>query len=821
VSDDINKIGEIRVEGGGFPQSSFPEEASETKESEETSKAGLFFEWAIKIGLYALAFLTPLFFLPFTASVLELNKQFLLFIASFVLAVFWLGKVLTQRKLEIKRSLNNILIVLFLVSVLISSFLSQGRFQSLAGFGGVIAESFLTLVSLALIYFLASNTFKTKEEISLLFGALLCSAILAGVFAFLQLNNIFLFGWDFAKVVSFNTVGSANALEIFLATVLVMAVALFAEGRRPLWQMIVLGASSAILLFMLIALNFGNVWWVLIGVMTLIVGMGIMKQGRSSQTRLIFAMVVLAMALMLTLTKINISKGWLNVPAEVSPSASATLDIDKGALGQHLFFGAGPGTFGYSWELFRSDLINQTIFWNVRFSQGLSKILTMPANLGIVGVGLWVLLLLFFAAWGGIRLMLRKGENWNLALTFYAGWLFLAAMQFFYVFNVTLEFVFWLMMGVALMLLRGLKQSEESESGALSMSFRKDSPLASAFSFLMVIFLVVTISVFYLGFNFWRADVFYQQGLVASASQGNLQTGYDNLVKAANLNTYRDTYMVALSQLSLLRVNEELAKPRSTARDTQVQQLIADSVNFGKAATDINPQNPDNWIQRGTVYNSVIGYLPGAEDWMISSFSESARLEPKNPYAIFQLGAGYKTLSDLNASQAGQDQQKQAKALDYLNKAQEQFEKAVAVKNDYAPAHYQLALIYDQLGKANEAIAKMEITKASYPNDVGIAFQLGLLYYKKQDWTRAQSELERAVAMDQNYSNARYFLGLIYDRNKETQKAIDQFEKIASLNPDNQEVPKILANLKSGKAALDGMIPNNQTVPVQQNMQTR
>jgi len=775
----------------------------------ENSKISSFFESGVKWGLYILAFLLPLFFLPFTTNVLDLNKLFLLFIFTFVLLVFWLAKILTQRKLEIHKSLVNILAVLFLLAVLVSSLAAKSTFQSLIGFGGSFGESLLALVCLGVIYFLVSNTLKTQEEIDMLLFGLLASSFLVGIFAFLQLDGIFIFGWDFAKAAGFNTVGSVNALEIFLAAILVMAVTLFIDNKRPLWQLVVLGGISVMILFLLIFMNFANVWWGLIGVMILVVGFGIVKQGRSSQTRLILAMVVLAMALLLTLTKINISAGWLNIPAEVSPSYQATLQIDKGTLGDRLFFGTGPGTFGYNWELYRSAAINQTIFWNVRFSQGVSKIFAMPSSLGIIGTAFWLLLVLYFAVWGAKKILTKKGEHWTLAFSFYSGWLFLAVMQFIYPTNITLEFMFWLTLGVSLLLLKSLGDSEDAvaEEKITSLSFSKESPLASVFSFLLVIFLVLAISFFYLGFNYWRADALFQEGVKASVNEGNLEKGYNEILKAAGLDTYYDTYLNSLSQVAILRVNQELAQPKSTDRDLKAQQFIADSVNLSKAATDINPQNPDNWIQRGTVYRAVLGYLSGAEDWMITSFSEASRLQPKNPYTYFELGRSYLLLSDFVASQAGDDKDKQAKVVDYLNKAEEQFNKAIEVKSDYSPAHYQLALIYDRQGKIDSAINKMEMTKANFPNDIGVAFQLGLLYYKKQSWDSARVEFERAVTLDQNYSNARYFLGLIYDKQGNKDAAIEQFKKIADLNPDNTEVKTILANLASGRSALYGIAP--------------
>jgi len=115
-------------------------------------------------------------------------------------------------------------------------------------------------------------------------------------------------------------------------------------------------------------------------------------------------------------------------------------------------------------------------------------------------------------------------------------------------------------------------------------------------------------------------------------------------------------------------------------------------------------------------------------------------------------------------------------------------------------------------GKTEEAIEKMETAKQLSPFDVGLAFQLGVLYYSDKQFDKAKVEFERAISLNENYSNARYFLGLIYDRENKKSEAISQFEKIAELNPDNEEVKQILANLKAGKEALKGVTPTQPPI---------
>jgi hypothetical protein len=59
-------------------------------------------------------------------------------------------------------------------------------------------------------------------------------------------------------------------------------------------------------------------------------------------------------------------------------------------------------------------------------------------------------------------------------------------------------------------------------------------------------------------------------------------------------------------------------------------------------------------------------------------------------------------------------------------------------------------------------------------------------------------------------------LGLVYDQKGEKEKAKQEFEIVTQLNPENQEIKKILENLEKGLPALEGITlsqPLIQEVP--------
>lgn len=781
-----------------------------------------FCNWVIKYGLYLLAFLTPLFFLPFNTNILELNKQLLLVVFALLLLIAWIGKMIAEGSMEMKKSWLNIGLALFAVFYLISSILSKNFYQGLVGSGGMISESFFSLVALLIVFFVVVNNIKKREEITNFVFVLICSGLVAGLFSAWQLAGKFLLPWDFAQNASFNTVGSVSAMEVFLATLLVLAAVLFTEIDTVRWRQIFYGVAAGFFLLMILSINFVNVWWALLVVGIVIISLGIINRLQMSQYRLILPMLVLAFAvLMLLPVRLNIFT-WLTMPSEVSPSWSATLDIDRQILKERPIFGAGPGSYSYAYGLYHDKVLNQTDFWNVRFSQGISKIASQPVILGLAGWLTWLVIVIGFGVYGFWSLIRKRGRNWPLALAVFSAWFLLAFLQFLYGTNLSLEFAFWLMLGLSFLSLKTLvkKGSEDTEVEiakipAMSVAFDRTSPFASLLSFAFVVVLVLTISALYLGGSYYYADILYQKGVDAVNVKNDLEGGTVKIKDAVLLNPYHDLYLRTLSQAALQRVTQELAKPQSSQRDANVQNLIATAINIGKRSTDLAPLNVDNWTQRATIYRSVIGYINGAEQWAFDAYNEALKLEPQNPLYYLELGRTYVLASDVLTQAAKTDKDAAAKMKDYLAKAEETLKKSVEMKPDYSSALFELALVYDRAGKSSEAIESMIQTRNLYPQDIGVAFQLGLLYYKKADWAAAKAEFERAVLIDQNYSNARYFLGLVYDQLGNKSAAIDQFNEVAKLNPDNQDIKTILANLRAGKPAIAQVPKQPSQVPIE------
>jgi len=317
-------------------------------------------------------------------------------------------------------------------------------------------------------------------------------------------------------------------------------------------------------------------------------------------------------------------------------------------------------------------------------------------------------------------------------------------------------------------------------------------PKTFLFSLLIVGLMVGAVVGIYFEANRYIAEIYFSKAITASAKNDNDAT-INNISRAIQFWQYDERYFQSLSQAIFFQLNDLLARkdlPQETLR-TQFQNITTNAISAGRQAQGLNPQNPLNNVLLGSIYENLIPFIADASGFALSSYGAAVSLDPQNP-------SNYLALARVEI------------ARNNLDKAVSNLEKALSLKNDYAPARFLLVQVYDRQGKLADAIKRAEELVMLNNADVGALFQLGFLYYKNSQFDESKQVFERTVQLSPNYSNARYFLGLIYDRNGDKTSALAQFAQIESLNPDNSEVKQILANLKANKPALFGIAPPAQ-----------
>jgi len=745
----------------------------------------------VKATLCLLLFAVPLFFGVGITGNIALAKQTLLLF--FVLGGlgFWFVQSLSDGECKIQLSPLHLATIIFLASTLISTLVSVWKWGSFWGWPQQGRENLLTFFLLALFYFLVSHT-SERPAVKKLLTALLSGGVIVALIGILQLFGKFVLPFNFTKIQSFNPLGGMGNWSIFLGALVPIALSFATFAKKK---------SAKILSYILILLFTGGVLlannrmgWItiLLGTGALIVIM-LWKSKQKTYQSLILPAFLFSLSFCFAFLSIN-PPGLPSTPTTVTPTLESTFEVAiemlKGSTKTWLV-GWGPGTFKYGWSKFRSQDLNQTIFWNTRFTRGGSEIIERVGTLGILG-SLSFIALIGISLWTALKTLAKKGSEtkWILHAGIFSSFLALTINKLFATHNIALDFLWWFLLAqIAIYSMPKIK----------SFKLEPDSKANFIFSFLGIIILTGSILCFYLGGSRYWAEIKYKRAL----TKQNIDEMLTEIAGAINFNPNQEAFWRDLSKLYTLKAQQELNRDTSAEeKQRNTSNFIANAVATSREATTVNPENVANWEVRASTYQQILGASEGAFEWSVSSYEQALMLEPNNPYLLVELSKVYLT----RALMTEEDDQKN----NYLSQAEEGVRTAFELKPDYAQASYQMATIYEAQGKTQDAIDTLEGLKSltgfivgyNPMQDIGLAFQLGVLYYNTGDLNTAEKEFERALVLNPDYSNAKYLLGLVYSRNGNTAKALEKFEEVAKLNPENQEIQQVIQNLMQGKEAL-------------------
>jgi tetratricopeptide (TPR) repeat protein len=764
----------------------------------------------------------PLLFLPWTSDATEFNKQAFLFLAAIIAGLSWLGKMLAERKFEYRRSLVNVMVLLFLVVYGISTFTSLNRYVSLSGDFGQESSGFFAILSFVVLYFVVSNHLKTAGEIKRVLGAFLVGGFFVAAFGLLQGLGIFILPFDFARAASFTTVGTVASMGIYLAFIVSIASGLLLadhasedRSKSAIVSRIGIVLIAVLSLLLISAIDFWPVSLTLLVSSALLVAFAFMHAGRlKGLSGITLPIASLVIAAMLIFFRFPLA---FQFPVEITPSMGASYDIAAKTLRDSPLFGSGPGTFIFDYAKHHSPEVNMSSFWNVRFDKASSSALTMLATTGLVGSLSWLLVALFLLVSAGKRLFRADERTWHLLIGIFSAWTLILLAKFLYGSSMTLELLFW----ITAAMLVAVHRNDFSVT-----RFDRSPRVAMGASFMFILALILSVSGAFVEGQRYVAETSFAEAVRIDRTGGGVDEVLEALSKASVLNPSNDVFLRNLSLAMFAKADQlftttpEVAKNEGetdaayqerlrTAAQEQVRLatvMRADAANVAKHATEINGKNVANWIMLASAYQGLIGLTAEAETWARSAYESAVALEPANPALRTELGKVIVRQADIAAAALqSQDQEERLaaqKAVDtLLGEASDQLGQATRLKTDYAPAHYQLALVFDRQGKVKEAIEKMEALISLNPSDTGIGFQLALLYFRDERKDDAVRLMEAVVRLQPDFANARWYLAAMYEDRKELDAAIAQIEEVAKLNPDNAAVAEKLGQLRAAKEA--------------------
>lgn len=707
----------------------------------------------ITYSFYLLFFLTPLFFLKYNSELFEYNKMMLVYTLTTIITATWVFRMVTLKKLMLKRTPLDIPLMIFLASQILSTIFSMDVHTSLLGYYSRSNGGLLSLISYILLFYALVSNFEKQKALQFLkvavwggvavslyaipehFGVSPSCIVLTGEFS----ANCWVQDVQ-ARV--FATLGQPNWLAAYLSMLIFPSLYFALSATKK--NSIILYLLFSILIYAAFTFTFsrGATLGLIAGGLVFIsawvyqnkLWKNPLKQlSHASQQKILFSILGVFILVNLlygsALTRFKLFSSTSSTPAQQqaaqkqeaaqlevggTESGAIRLIVWQGALDifkHYPIFGSGVETFAYSYYNFRPVSHNLVSEWDFLYNKAHNEYLNYLATTGLFGFLAYLSVIVTFIFWC-IRYYVSciKGKN-NKSLTTNYQLLttsLLASYTAFLVqnifgFSVVVIALFFFTFPALILLATGSLKDLKLPSHLLTAShlLQKTIYRKKLFTTLTLTFIVLTAGLtVYKLVVFWTADVFYKNGSDYSDS-GSPVKGYRLLSLAARLNPteplYRSDLGFASSGYAVLALDQGEATAASLLKDEAVYQT--------QKALQISPKNTS--IRRTafqTYYQLSLSY-PELEQKAIEAVDDAIKLAPTDAKLFYNKG--------LVLSQMG----KKDEALSALNKA-------VELKPNYREARFSKAVILFDKGEKNKAKNEMQEILKFIHNDPDVLEKL-------------------------------------------------------------------------------------------------
>lgn len=619
--------------------------------------------------MYAAAILVPIVFSPWFYTVFSAPKVFILRIVTLA-AIALIGcKWFVEGKITYKKSVWNVIAVVFAIIAVVTTFLSESFYTSLFGAEGRFVGLF-TVLNFVILSWLVFNTFKKEETVKLLKISFITSSFLA-FYGLLQWMGIMdqlqksLWGDSFVWSEStqervFGTIGHGNHFGAYLSMGVMLAIPWIFITKK-VWQKIIIGLLMLLHLgILLLTGSRGALAGFLAGIAvwlifwTLFEGKKITKWIKSTTGKMSMGIIIALLVIIVvsgigqkipfverTVSTIDfINQG--NIPDRLSWWYS-TLDMIK----DKPFFGYGLSTYRDIYNKYRrtdytvnapgdmQDLITPEAAHN--------EYLNTAATQGIIGLMAYLALVGFVLKLSGKNIRSQKNINqdWLLQTGIYAA-IIVYSVQVFVSFGVIATmFVLFTLLGAGLSLLPSHEQK-------INIKGIPNYALTLGISVVVCIGLICSIKEI-------SAEYYYQQAIIAQ-SKGDMEKAIENYQSAVLEKPYEYAYSQGFGDFALKQSANKNLKPA-----VQQKMLILAISNYEKAL-EINNHHPSIYFNLATAELRLNASLSskGKSITAMNHLSEAIKRAINNPLYPYQSA---KSLLNLN------DQEALLIAKDYLEKA--------------------------------------------------------------------------------------------------------------------------------------------------------
>jgi len=659
------------------------------------------------------------------------------------------------------------------------------------------------MIMLASFTTLASVTFRRSSQYRVFFkvGFAVIVLTLVAQVIFLILGNT-----SESIAPTANLIGSFTDLGMLLGLAVALILLAFRFLNLPSKLVRALWAVEIVSLFMLALVN-ARIVWILVSLVALglfieaimrrqgnssdddfegvsMIGDNAREGASGSEHGLAAPLVTLIAALFFLIGGNTLGAGLSNALntsyLDVRPSWQATFDVGSHTYASSPLFGSGPGTFSQEWLKFKDPQLNNTVFWNVDFVSGIGFIPTSFITTGIVGALAWLALIGMFLYIGIRFLLFRTPEEPYarfVAIASFVGTVYVLLLAIFAIPGPVLLTIGFILAGLFISSLR--YGGTRKEWGII---FSRNPRIGFVIVFALTLMLLAAVVTAYVVTERYLADVSYQRAttlLGAGDLNGAAAAAENSLMFSRSDRAYQLMAAVGIARMNQIATDTTLSPSEA---QQQFQAALSGSIEAALAATQLRPDNYQNWIALGNVYQTVVPLrIEGAYENAKAAYDRAAALNPSSPTLPY-------VMAQLEIAQ-GNGQA-----------AEEQLAKAIGLKRDFTQAIFLLSQLEVQLGKAREALEAAEAAAYFAPNDPVVLFQVGLLRASTGNIDGAIQALSRAVEVNPQYANARFFLAVQLAAKGQYEEAVAQLNAVAALSPENtQAVEGYIAALVQGR----------------------
>lgn len=678
---------------------------------------------AIAIILLLVAGLTPLLVVNQLTEFFEMPK--LVFLVSVTLLVYglWIFSCIIKGKVAVTRTPLDIPLLVLLVVVLASTFLSNSQFTAIYGSFPKVHGSAVSWVTYILLYFATVSNLKGVAQVRTLLYILLGSAAVTAVVSLLSFFGKFL-PYDFAQAYNFTPTGSSFSTVAFLLLMLPLPLLSVLQPNKyvPLPIALVLASLFGVTIVLLSSVASYVVLAVII-LLALVVSRAHVKKSLGALLIPVVLMVV-TLGLMyipqLPQGLNGVQNLTTNFPREIQLPFSTSWKVSVSAFRDASYLGTGPGTYLYNFTSYKPLEFNSLPYWNFTFDTAYNEFLQALGTLGILG----------FISFVFFSLVVLNNSRKNLSqdaadvanaehhTVSNEDKVLLPALAISGVVSIVLLAVHGttlVSVVVTFFVLAALMMSQKAiRSRVMMLSMGINASTSNNRSFdlfpviLFIVFLVGAVPAVMQLSKTVQADYYHRLALTNAATNGTLT--YQYLQRAEQLNPTVDLYRVDMAQTNFALANALAiqkapteANPKGSLTDNDkrvITQLLSQAINEGRAGVVISPRSARNWEVLASIYRNISGVAQNALAFSLQSYGNAIQVDPLNPALRVSVGGIYFSIKNYD------------NAIRF-------FSDAANLKPDYANAYFNLAIALQAKGDlANaKAIAQQTVTILSTNKD--------------------------------------------------------------------------------------------------------